>query len=309
MTTFLTWSLDNGKAGYGDIMITIDGKPDLPWPFDSLYYEPQTGMVCKVVNGRQVQLSEAEKEQCAACARRLVESADFYVSAIAEDGVYAGWMLKSQAEAEGKGWCVDMPDHPAARRIDGKWVRVVAVIMEDGTLRLNPDGVCQLCVVHMIEKEWEAFTPKPGGPHEKYDFTSGTWRDVRDMAAARLGYEADARRVFESVRENLLPKGVPALERGTWAVQKAESEAWLADATAATPFIDAALAGRAVDKAAFCRDVLANAAETDRVLARIHNAQWRFFDRLRACSRLAELDAAVNDLSIQDLSYAALCQD
>ena len=81
MTTFLTWSLDNGKAGYGDIMITIDGKPDLPWPFDSLYYEPQTGMVCKVVNGRQVQLSEAEKEQCAACARRLVESADFYVSA------------------------------------------------------------------------------------------------------------------------------------------------------------------------------------------------------------------------------------
>ena len=141
MTTFLTWSLDNGKAGYGDIMITIDGKPDLPWPFDSLYYEPQTGMVCKVVNGRQVQLSEAEKEQCAACARRLVESADFYVSAIAEDGVYAGWMLKSQAEAEGKGWCVDMPDHPAARRIDGKWVRVVAVIMEDGTLRLNPDGV------------------------------------------------------------------------------------------------------------------------------------------------------------------------
>ena len=29
----------------------------------------------------------------------------------------------------------------------------------------------------------------------------------------------------------------------------------------------------------------------------------------RACSTLAELDAAVNDLSIQDLSYAALCQD
>lgn len=150
MTTFLTWSLDNGKAGYGDIMITIDGKPDLPWPFDSLYYEPQTGMVCKVVNGRQVQLSEAEKEQCAACARRLVESADFYVSAIAEDGVYAGWMLKSQAEAEGKGWCVDMPDHPAARRIDGKWVRVVAVIMEDGTL-LAPEpgrGVPALCGAH-----------------------------------------------------------------------------------------------------------------------------------------------------------------
>lgn len=69
-------------------------------------------------------------------------------------------------------------------------------------------------------------------------------------------------------RMQVIASGYPPSERESWPVQTAEARALLADAAAATPWIDAAAAARALDRAELAARIVAK----DNVYRAIHGA-------------------------------------
>lgn len=307
--TVLTWTNGIGKAAYDGIMIDIDSKPVMTFAFDSLYYEPETGLLLKIIANQQITLTNSEIVECECQAKLLVDNADFYVAAYDDDGVYTGYMLKSVAIDHNYKWTIEQPDHPSSRMTNGKWVRIVAVIMEDGTLLVQPGGVCPLCVVHMTQEEWNKFTPKPETPFQKWDFVHEVWYDGRDIEDVKKQYIEKARQVFEDLRKQFQKKVIPQYERETWATQKAEALAYLSDNTVSTPHLDVLLSGRIITKQAFCEDIIRNAQEMDKINFCTMNEQYKFFDEVKAQTSLIDLDNLIAELSGRDLSYASICEN
>lgn len=297
----LIWSDGTGRAGTTTLMLDIDQKPNLPFAFDALYYEPDTGMTIKTKTGKQYGLTRGEQRLCASLAEQIVDEADYLVHAFAEDLVFAGPMLKSEALKQGLSWCFYAPEHPASKCINDKWVRVVAVIMDNGILKEMPEGVCQLCVLHFTDAEW-ADHPKPNTAFETWDFKTETWVDKRTLPSVQADACDLIRRIMEGTRQASLHNQVPELERETWPRQEAEARAWMTDQTVATPFLDALLRERTLTKEQLCTSVISNADKAWVVLAYIHNLQWQWFDRVKACTTVPEVDALVYSLGDHDFN-------
>jgi hypothetical protein len=92
---------------------------------------------------------------------------------------------------------------------------------------------------------WNAATPQPSPP-----------RSAQEMKAAAL---ARVDRAYEAAVKEMT-SDYPEDEVGSWPQQEAEARAWLTDAEASTPWIDAAAAGRGIDKATFVHKILAKAS-------------------------------------------------
>lgn len=286
--SLLIWSDGTGRAGNDTLMLDIETKPELPFPFDTLYYEPLSHMCLKIIDGVQSPLTLAEALTCETEANRLVDTADYPVQAIADDAVFAGGMLRSEADKQGLDWCLDVPEHPASKRVNGKWEHVVAVIMDNGTLKEMPESICQLCVLHFTAEEWEG-VEKPSSPYETWDFVLEKWLDKRTLTAVQTGACDLVRRVIEDVRNKWLQQ-IPPLERDTWVKQETEARAWLADNTLYTPFLELVLKGRSITKEELCTDIISNARKTWEILGHAHNLQWRWFDKIRACTTVKAVD-------------------
>ena len=73
------------------------------------------------------------------------------------------------------------------------WEKVKAVILSDGSLRLDPDAICDSCFIFLSEEEWDAF-PHPPVEYDsrcimRYDFKTQTWKDARSLEQAKLHWE------------------------------------------------------------------------------------------------------------------------
>lgn len=237
----LTWSNGRGSVSSGDILFDTDERPDLPFEFDALYYEPPTGLSFKVRGDERVSLTEEEIAACRAFCDGFADTADYAVQTYEDEtGLYRGVMLKSEAEAQGLAWFVgDAPDHPVSKLADGRWERVAALFMEDGQYRLMPDSVCPKCVVFLTQAEWDAW-PKPTKSTEVWDFATETWKDYRTLEQARTTADSYIRNAY-GARRSAVMGAVPYAEMATWPMQLAEARAYKADPTAATPFLDAML--------------------------------------------------------------------
>lgn len=303
-TGLLSWSSGLGKAAFGDIMVDIQVKPELPFDFEALYFEPDTGMLIRIgLDGMQYLLTDEEMAACEAQARHLVEHADYTVAAYDGEGIFRGAMLRSEAEEQELLTTLRMPGHPASKMVDGQWQPVKAVIMDSGILKLDPESVCQLCLLVMTEAEWEAFPSRPATPFEVWDFATETWMDKRLLQEVKDEGRALIRRVFEGARRALLG-AVPELEQSTWAVQEKEARAWLEDGAVPTPFIDLALQGQPRTKKELCEDILANAGSTWSLLGKIHAAQWQWYTAVNDCLENVQVDALLFALSETDWENA-----
>jgi hypothetical protein len=91
---------------------------------------------------------------------------------------------------------------------------------------------------------WNAAAPQPPAPPSA--------QQMKAAALARIdsAYEA-------AVKE--MTNDYPGDEVGSWRHQEAEARAWLTDAKASTPWIDAAAAGRGIDKAALVHKIIRRA--------------------------------------------------
>jgi hypothetical protein len=92
---------------------------------------------------------------------------------------------------------------------------------------------------------WNAAGPQPSAP-----------RSAQQMKAAAL---ARIDRAYEAAIEAIITD-YPGSEVASWPQQEAEARAWLTDARASTPWIDAAAAGRDVDKAALIDRIITKAS-------------------------------------------------
>ena len=108
-------------------------------------------------------------------------------------------------------------------------------------------------------------------------------------AAALYRINADYQTTISS-----MTSGYPADEVQSWSKQETEARAWLADNTAATPWIDAAASSRGITKAALVNLIIANA----NALAPFHGAitgkRQRLRDQIEALGATptqAQLDA------------------
>lgn len=73
------------------------------------------------------------------------------------------------------------------------WERVKAIILSDGSLKLDPAGTCDACFIFLSEEEWDKF-PHPPKTYDsryimRYDFKTKTWKDVRSLEQAKSNWE------------------------------------------------------------------------------------------------------------------------
>ena len=86
-------------------------------------------------------------------------------------------------------------DHSVGKWNESKndWEKVKAIVLSDGSLRLDPAGVCDSCFIFLSEEEWNDF-PHPPAEYDsryimRYDFKTETWKDVRSLEQAKSHWE------------------------------------------------------------------------------------------------------------------------
>ena len=309
MDYILTWSSGFGKVSSGDYLFDVESAPTLPFAFDALYYETPTRLAFKILNGERLALSEEEIAACRAFCDGYLDAADYPVQAYETDsGLYRGTMLKSKAGEKGFSHVLgDTPDHPVSKRVDDAWERVAAVIRSDGSYVLMPSTVCDACVVFMTAAEWAEHS-KPARSTERWDFSSESWKDGRTLEQARASADVWIRGLYVAQRKELMG-AAPYQELASWPWQLDEAEAWNADNSAATPFLDGMLSalnadvGTTTTKAELVASVLKYAsAEWRSAVGQVHGEMYVNLKKLRAAETLADIDALTDALAAEKRS-------
>lgn len=80
--------------------------------------------------------------------------------------------------------------------LDDTWIEIKAIIRDDGSYVLDPDGYCDKCVLFLTNEEWEVLPPPEGANdpeaalyYIRYDFTTESWKDIRTPEDFRTEYE------------------------------------------------------------------------------------------------------------------------
>ena len=275
-------------------------KPVLPFSFDELVCESPTNVYFRMLDGTQFLLSEEEVEACRTFCERFAESGDCPVYAYdpADGNLYRGRMTQAECEAKGYAWVTDDRPEGAAAAWDeesGTWKLYYAAITENGTLLTAIDSTdCPSCALFLTREEYEAL-PERAHDTDSWDFASATWVDRRDLAALKKEAVLELRNLFEGVRWKSVRGFVPQYEQDTWRIQLDEARAFLADAGAATPYMDAFLAARTddavPDREALAADILANHEAYVKAMAEVNARQWSFMKAVQSAEDGYAVDA------------------
>lgn len=291
----LTWVNNTAIVIYNELRFDTNIKPELSFQFDALYYEPPTNHFVKGTNHEFFELTEEEKLECEAYCKNYVNTADYPVYAYDDKFIFVGRILKSEAVSKNYGYTIlEEPGNAVSKYVTNHWETVVAIIMDDGSLRLNPGGRCEKCVLFFTEKEWEVF-PKQPTPDYIYDITNQEWIDPRKIANVLHETQLEIRNYFEAIRWKEWGKYIPQYEQLTWRDQIEEAQNYLIDSTAETPYIDTFLSERTdttkPTKEALCNDILSNNREYKITMAKVNAKQWNYLKRAEACTTNTDLDA------------------
>ena len=294
MRPSVSWSGNYGVVQTNGVNFPLGSRPTLSFEFDSVYYEPDLGNQFKVVNNVNIPLTESEISECSHFGTFFLDVADYPVQAYEpETKIWRGTMMKTEAQNQGLEYVIgDVPDSPVARRTEDGWDKIVAVILDDGWYRLQPDGVCERCVLFMNQQEWDAF-PHPTTGTQKWNFVTETWEDYRTLDKAKENLDQFLRNSYISKRNEVIGNA-PAQEMASWPIQLAEAEAYVADNQAATPFIDGMVEvlGGAKTKEQVIADVLKHNDESVlKEQGKLHGEMYNYILRGRAATTLDEVDA------------------
>lgn len=109
-----------------------------------------------------------------------------------------------------------------------------------------------------------------------------------DDAKAQAHQQVDAQ---FSLQAALLVGDYPAAERETWPNQQAEADAWHADNTVVTPYLDAIAAARGVDPVMFRQAVYDNVTQFKTASATLVGKRQRLSDEIDAATTVDEAQA------------------
>jgi hypothetical protein len=153
----------------------------------------------------------------------------------------------------------------------------VTIIRDDSVVGV--DGIFRRVDLSALPERIRALQWNGGSGHIEYDQGANTaLHDIAAFqsfvalwkaAAAQLSDPPSARQMMAAALARIdsayeaavkeMTNGYPGDEVGSWPQQEAEARAWLTDASASTPWIDAAAVGRGVDKAALIEKIITKA--------------------------------------------------
>lgn len=293
--TILTFVDGNAIIIYNDLRFDTNIKPELSFQFDAIYFEPPTDHFVKGINNEFFELSEEEKEECYLYCKNYVNSADYPVYAYDDKFIFVGRILKSEAVSKNYGYTIlEEPGNVVSKYVTDHWEAVVAIIMDDGSLRLNPSGRCEKCVLFFTENEWKVFPKQPTKDYI-YDIVNGEWIDPRKFEDVLHETQLEIRNYFEAIRWKEWGKYIPQYEQLTWRDQIEEAQNYLANQTTETPYIDTFLNERTDQnkptKEELCKDILNNNKEYKIAMAKVNAKQWNYLKQAEVCVTNTELDA------------------
>ncbi len=303
--TIITYVNNTAIIIYNELRFDTNIKPELSFQFDTLYYEPPTNHFVKGINNEFFELTEEEKSECNTYCKTYVENADYPVYAYDDKFIFVGRILKSEAISKNYGYTIlEEPGHVVSKYVTDHWEPVVAIIMDDGSLRLNPGGRCERCVLFFTEEEWNEFPKQPTSDYI-YDITNQEWIDPRKIADVLHETQLEIRNYFEAVRWKEWGKYIPQYEQLTWRDQIEEAQNYLEymnteNITVSTPYIDTFLTERTDEnkptKEELCNDILNNNKKYKIAMATVNARQWNYLKRAEACTTNTELDAIRDEI-------------
>lgn len=303
--TIITYVNNTAIIIYNELRFDTNIKPELSFQFDTLYYEPPTNHFVKGINNEFFELTEEEKSECNTYCKTYVENADYPVYAYDDKFIFVGRILKSEAISKNYGYTIlEEPGHVVSKYVTDHWEPVVAIIMDDGSLRLNPGGRCERCVLFFTEEEWSEFPKQPTSDYI-YDITNQEWIDPRKIADVLHETQLEIRNYFEAVRWKEWGKYIPQYEQLTWRDQIEEAQNYLEymnteNITVSTPYIDTFLTERTDEnkptKEELCNDILNNNKKYKIAMATVNARQWNYLKRAEACTTNTELDAIRDEI-------------
>ena len=308
----LTWVGNSGSVTTHGIKFDIeDEKPQLSFEYISLYYEPKfnnafyVGKVKykdenneeKVRIGKKF-MDENEIKEVENYCESFLEKADYQVWAYEEDtGFYLGTMMKTEADKKGYKYTTKTgPQYPASKFIPEKdeWVKLKATILESGHLNMDPNAICNQCIMGLTEEEFEKFPPRPSDTYT-WDFKKEQWVDQRDPDRVKYNASLNVRSQIESVRWRAAGHYTTQFEQMTWMIQLQEARDYLADPEhAITPYIDTFLENRVDEyvptKKELCEDIINNNLEFIKSMAEVSAVQWSFLKKIQHAESVADID-------------------
>lgn len=298
--TIITWVNNVAIIIYNELRFDTNIKPELSFQFDTLYYEPPTNHFVKGINNEFFELTEEEKSECDTYCKTYAETADYPVYAYDDKYIFVGRILKSEAVSKNYGYTIlEEPGNVVSKYVTNHWEPVVAIIMDDGSLRLNPGGRCERCTLFFTEEEWKAFPKQPTSDYI-YDTVNQEWIDPRKIADVLHETQLEIRNYFEAIRWKEWGKYIPQYEQLTWRDQIEEAQNYLADSTSETPYIDTFLNERTdtnkPTKEALCNDILNNNREYKIAMAKVNAKQWNYLKRAEACATNTDLDVIRSEI-------------
>lgn len=300
----LTYDGNLAKILSNGYIFESNEKPSLGFEYDTLYYETPTMNIFKIVNGVRSDLTDEEISKIKEYCDNFELTADFMVSAYDKESlVYAGDMLKSTAVEKDYGFVInDTPTNKASKYMTDHWVRIKAVIRDDGTYTIDPAYICSSCVLFFTEEEWMAFESKPMRNDDRFNFVTNKFEDMRLFETLKYEVTTDIRNYFERIRWKEWDKYIPQYEQATWQIQVQEANNYFSDReTAKTPYADAFLSARTDSevptKEDFLKDVLRNNEAYTVAMAKVNAEQWGWLKKVENCTTNKELDVIRNSIS------------
>ena len=186
----LIWSFDKGHILIDDILFNIFIKPNFSFEYTELYYDPDNDNVGLNSAGIFRPLNENEIKEIQEFCDNFIETQDFYVSVIDEDGIFEYSILKSEAIQQNKLYCyLPPPENYEFSKLVKEdklqyWSRIFAAIDEDGSITFYPDSKYEF-ILFLTEDEYKKFPKRPNRAYS-YDFRLEQWVDKRDINKLKL---------------------------------------------------------------------------------------------------------------------------
>jgi len=308
----LTWVGNKGSITTHGIKFDIeDEKPVFSFEYTALYYEPilnnafYVGKVTYTDENNEEKfrigkkyMSEEEVQEVESYCESFLEQADYQVWAYEEDTkFYIGTMMKKEADAKNYKYTTKTGPQFQASKFDEKtetWLKLKATILESGHLNLDPNSICNQCMIGLTEEEYNNFPKRPSDTYT-WSFKEEKWVDNRDLDKTKYNASLSVRSQIEAVRWRSSGKYTTQFEQATWMIQLQEARDYLANPdTAITPYIDTFLDMRVdeyiPDKKTFCEDIIENNIKFIKTMAEVSAIQWSFTKKIQYATTTQEVD-------------------
>lgn len=289
------WENNIGAVVSNNISYKIKNKANFSFEYDTLMYKPDYNLSYKIYNNEKHDLVDSELDEIRLFCQNFSSSGGFDVYAIDPDtGLYEGVMLAYEAEQRNLKYIVDnIPPSNACKWVVDHWEPIVAVIWDTGQLIMNPNQICQKCVLQFTEEEFAQF-PKQPQPYYLWDFQKEMWVDTRKVDENKKNSSLAIRNAFEGMRWRVNGKYVPQFEQATWEAQYREATNYIKDGTYATPYIDTFLSAREdadiPSKMDLCFDIIKNYENFLKDTARANAKQWLYLKHMDNAESNEEID-------------------